>query len=276
MKILVTARNGQVGQAIEKAAALFDVEVRALSRSQLDICDEGAINRLMEQYKPDVLINAAAYTAVDQAESEAAEAFRINCDGPECLALACANASIPFLHISTDFVFDGNKETAYEEDDVCNPLSVYGESKRAGELKVAEAWSKHIILRTSWIFGGKQNFVVTMRRLAKERDSLNVVSDQRGGPTAASHIAHCLLSIAKQVAAPEFDNWGTYHYSGHPSVSWYEFASKILENEDVSVHPIPTTSYPTPARRPANSVLDCHKVKSVFGIDQPNWEKELT
>jgi len=275
LNILVTAKNGQVGEALQKAATRFGVNVIALSRAQLDITDAGAIRYAIEQYKPDVLINAAAYTAVDRAEEESEVAFQINCDGSEKLAKECAKKSIPLLHISTDFVFDGEKDTPYTEDDICNPLSVYGQSKRDGEIKVQSACSKHIILRTSWVFGGKQNFVVTMRRLAKERDSLNVVSDQHGGPTSASDIAECLLLIAKEVVKPDFDEWGGYNYSGQPSVSWYEFACKILENEDVSINPIPTSSYPTPAKRPANSVLNCQKILSVFGIEQPDWTKKL-
>ncbi|MEH6401801.1 MAG: dTDP-4-dehydrorhamnose reductase [Sneathiella sp.] len=275
MKILVTAKDGQVGCALQAAAARFDVEVIALSRKQLDITDKGAIGHAIEYHKPDVLINAAAFTAVDKAEDEKEAAHAINRDGPENLASECAKTSIPFLHISTDFVFDGTKSAPYTETDICNPLSVYGQSKRDGEDKVGAVCPNHIILRTSWVFGGKQNFVETMRRLAKERDSLNVVSDQRGGPTAAADIAECLVKIAKKVVKPEFDDWGIYHYSGGPSVSWYEFACKILEKEDITVHPIPTTDYPTPAKRPANSVLDCQKIKSVFGIEQPNWAERL-
>ncbi|MBL4906553.1 MAG: dTDP-4-dehydrorhamnose reductase, partial [Sneathiella sp.] len=235
------------------------------------------VKAAFNKYTPDVVINAAAYTAVDKAEEEQDTAYAVNRDGPEILAAACSITDIPFLHISTDFVFDGNKKEPYSEKDKCNPLSIYGKSKWEGEKALIAKCTKHIILRTAWVFGGDQNFVKTMRRLAETRDVLSVVNDQRGGPTAALDIAASLIRIAKAVVSSNFSDWGIYHYCGNPSVSWYEFACEILKNKpSVTVKPIPTSSYPTPAMRPANSVLACEKIRTVFGISQPDWTAALS
>lgn len=276
MKILVAGRDGQVGSALNACGSDHGVTIIALSRRELDITDEASIAAAMKKHEPDVVINAAAYTAVDRAEEEQGAAYAVNRDGAAYLAAACAESDIPFLHISTDFVFDGKKQVPYVEEDECAPLSVYGKSKRDGEMAVLANCTKHIILRTSWVFGGAQNFVVTMRRLAETRDTLSVVDDQHGGPTAAKDIANSLVTIAKAVIDPGFDDWGIYHFCGKPSVSWYEFASEILKNvSTVSVRPIPTSDYPTPATRPANSVLNCKKIQTVFGVDQPDWQAAL-
>lgn len=276
MKVLVPGKNGQVGSALQSLADQHNMSVIALSRTEMDISDENSVNAAFARYNPDILINAAAYTMVDKAEDEKILAYAVNKDGPRYLAIACNERDIPILHISTDFVFDGDKSEPYDEEDACNPLSVYGKSKWEGEKGVAQACTKHIILRTSWVFGGEQNFVKTMQRLATTREELSVVDDQQGGPTAAKDIAECLMRIANAVGTTGFDNWGIYHYCGAPSVSWYEFAREILKNDyKVAVKPIPTTSYPTPARRPANSVLDCQKINSAFGIPQPDWREAL-
>jgi len=277
LKILVAGRDGQVGQALVRTANKRGLELVALSRQELDITNASDVELAIAQHNPDVVINAAAYTAVDKAEEDREQAHSINTLGPELLAKACDAVSIPFLHVSTDFVFDGEKESAYLETDTCNPLGVYGASKLAGEIAVSQLCLRHIILRTSWVFGGEQNFVNTMRRLAKDRDQLNVVDDQRGGPTAATQIAEALLIIAEKVVNPVFDNWGIYHFSGAPAVSWYEFACEILKDvPSVTVTPIPTSQYPTPAKRPANSVLDCKKIETAFSIKQPSWKVALT
>lgn len=276
MKLLICGANGQVGQALTAMDSCADLNVIGLDRKQLDISNRDQIANCLDHYKPDVLVNAAAYTAVDKAESDLDAAHLINGSAPGYLAEASAACGIPFLHISTDFVFDGTKEGAYSEADTCNPLSVYGVSKREGEIAVQTANPQHIILRTAWVFGGAANFVKTMQRLAKDRDQINVVSDQFGGPTHAKDIAEALVKIASQVVASDFDDWGIYHFTGHPHVSWFEFAAQILkDNKNVTVSPIPTSDYPTPAKRPANSVLDCSKIAHVFGIAQPDWRNQV-
>jgi len=277
VKILVAGKHGQVAQALVRAASSQALDVVALSRAEMDITDRQSVETAIADHQPAVVINAGAYTAVDRAESEIEQAFAVNKTGPLNLAKACDGAGIPLLHISTDFVFDGCKESAYLETDVCNPINVYGQSKLAGEEVVAKFNGRHIILRTSWVFGGEQNFVVTMRRLAQDRDQLNVVSDQVGGPTAASHIAETLLTIAKAVVRPHFADWGIYHYCGSPAVSWYEFACEILKDEpSVGVSAIPSADYPTPAKRPRNSALDCAKIRSIFSITQPDWKNAVS
>lgn len=276
MKILVTGGEGQVGSALQRLGEKQGLSIIALDRSGLNIADPESIASALTIHTPDLLINAAAYTAVDRAEEEQAAAYAVNKDGPSYLAAACAKADIPFLHISTDFVFNGKKQGAYLEEDNCDPLGIYGKSKRDGEKAVQDNCSKHIILRTAWVFGGAANFVVTMRRLAKTMDELKVVDDQRGGPTSADDIALSLLKIATDVVKSSFEEWGIYHYCGAPSVSWYEFATEILKNDKtVTVKPIPTSGYPTPATRPENSVLNCKKIHRVFGIEQPDWKNAL-
>ncbi|MCG8493212.1 MAG: dTDP-4-dehydrorhamnose reductase [Sneathiellales bacterium] len=276
MKLLITGAAGQVGEALQTAAEERGLSFSAMTRQQLDISSRADVERVVTETGATLIINAAAYTAVDLAEEDADAAYTVNRDGPKTLADVAAKENIPLLHISTDFVFDGEKTGAYLETDPCNPLSVYGKSKWEGEKAITDVLSRHVILRTAWVFGGEKNFVSTMRRLAKERSQVSVVNDQRGGPTSAQSIAEALLTIAFHVDDPEFCNWGIYHFAGSPSVSWYEFASAILEGDPTTeVLPIPTTDYPTPATRPQNSVLNCSKIKSVFGIDQPDWRQEL-
>jgi len=276
MKLLITGAAGQVGQALQAEAEKRGIAFVAVTRQQLDISSPADAERMVAETGATVIINAAAYTAVDLAEQEEEQAYRVNRDGPKTLANIAAQKDIPLLHISTDFVFDGRQESAYQETDACNPLSVYGKSKHEGEEAIRDAHNKHIILRTAWVFGGEKNFVSTMRRLAKDREEISVVNDQRGGPTSAQSIAGALLTIATKIEDTKFTDWGIYHFAGSPSVSWYEFASAILAGDPTTeVLPIPTKDYPTPATRPQNSVLDCSKIKSVFGIEQPDWQQEL-
>ena len=276
MKVLIAGANGQVGAELTRLVKSEGIEFLAAGRTEMDIGSRHHVMTVVKEYQPDIIVNAAAYTAVDRAESEPDAANRINHQGALHLAEAAAEFGAILLHISTDFVFDGTKEGAYVEQDTCRPLSVYGQSKYDGERAIRDVSDKHIILRTAWVFGGEANFVKTMRRLAADRDELNVVSDQRGGPTPARAIAESLIRIAKDVLAPEFAEWGLYHFTGSPSVSWYEFACHILKDHSgVKVHPIPTSGYPTPATRPANSVLDCQRIKDVFGIEQPDWRDYL-
>jgi dTDP-4-dehydrorhamnose reductase len=280
-KILITGAGGQVGE--ELANADTTCEIIALTRSELDITHKNSVSEAVHAHQPDIIINAAAYTAVDKAEDEAKRAYAINRDGVRYLAQACAENSIPLLHISTDFVFDGEKETAYTEDDSIAPLGVYSQSKAEGEIILRELLPEHINLRTSWVFSSTgNNFVKTMLRLGKERDQLNIVSDQQGCPTSASSISETLILIAHQYLEGKLIPWGTYHYSNQPVTTWYEFAQSIfaqassIDNRPTpKLNPIPTSEYPTPARRPLNSELNCQKIEKAFGITRPDWHDEL-
>lgn len=284
MRLLITGCNGQVGSELVLRAKALGHEFIATERTALDITRRAEVNTFIAQTSPHVVINAAAYTAVDRAEQDAAAAFAVNRDGPAYLAQACADAHIPLLHISTDYVFDGEKDGAYFESDPTNPQGVYGLSKLEGELQIAEVLQEFIILRVSWVFAAQgHNFVRTMLRLAQERPELRVVADQRGGPTWAGDIADALLAVAGQFAQNRTLDWGTYHYSGAPPTTWHGFTEAIvdtaerldmLKNRPV-VHKIATADYPTPAKRPKNSELDCGRMQKIFGITQPNWQKGL-
>jgi dTDP-4-dehydrorhamnose reductase len=280
-KLLITGANGQVGQKLTNAAT--PCELIALTRDELDITHRITVQEAIHAHQPDIVINAAAYTAVDKAEEESEKAFAINRDGVKNLAQACVEKSIPMLHISTDFVFDGEKDSAYSETDPISPLGVYGQSKAEGEAVLRELLPEHINLRTSWVFSSTgDNFVKAMLRLGSERDELNIVSDQHGCPTSASSIADTLLFIAHQHLEGKPITWGTYHYGNQPATNRYEFAKSILamaasiDNRSIpSIIPIPTSAYPTPARRPLNSELNCQKIEQTFGITRPDWRDEL-
>lgn len=280
MRILVAGGQGQVGSALAQMGKEQGIDLIALGRSDLDITDAASISAAFEKYQPALLINAAAYTAVDKAESESDMAYAINETATALLADACADAKIPMLHISTDYVFDGSKEGLYTEDDPVNPLAVYAKSKEAGERALRARVERHIILRTSWVFGVKgNNFVKTMVRLAKDRDRLTVVADQFGGPSSARGIAEALLIIASQYEKAGDVAWGTYHYCQKPYVSWHQFAQAIIEratemglvDHPVEVAPIPSSEFPTPVTRPANSRLDRSRFESEFLTSIPSW-----
>jgi dTDP-4-dehydrorhamnose reductase len=285
MKILIAGKNGQVGRClVELLEAQTELTFLALGREQLDITDPIQVDKIVSEFQPDIIINAAAYTAVDKAEQESELANAINKEGPQNLALAASNINAAIIHISTDYVFDGESAESYTESDVTAPQGEYGRSKLAGEHAVAQACPKHIILRTAWVFGEHgNNFVKTMLRLAKTRESLGVVADQFGGPTYAGDIANAILTISKQIARGSH-SYGIYHFSGFPHVNWHSFAEKIFEiamDKDVivqpiKVNPITTLDYPTPAKRPANSRLNCNKIDSAFGIEQSDWQAALT
>jgi len=283
MKLLIVGAAGQVGQELS-ARANPQWLVKAVDRLGLDIADEVAVDRLITNFAPDVIINAAAYTAVDKAESDEAKAFSINGHGAGYLAQAAHKSGAALLHISTDYVFPGDKKGAYCEDDATGPAGVYGASKLAGEEAIITYCPRHIILRTAWVFGEfGNNFVKTMLRLAKDRDVLSVVGDQYGSPTWAGDIAEALLKIAQKIEEHSEVEWGTYHFSGYPYTTWANFADEILtaavtegliEKKPV-IRPITTAEYPTPATRPLNSQLDCSKILRNFQIKPSEWRAAL-
>lgn len=284
MKILLIGKNGQVGSClVEQLSITSGVTLLALDRMQLDITDATQVNKVVTEFNPKVIINAAAYTAVDKAEQESELAHDINRNGPHNLAVAANQINAIIIHISTDYVFAGDSFDPYVESDNTNPQGEYGRSKLAGEYAVEKACSRHIILRTAWIFGEHgNNFVKTMISLAKTRDILGVVDDQFGGPTYAGDIAKAIVAISKQINDGK-QAYGIYHYSGFPYVSWHTFAEKIFDialeqgvvEKLIQVNPITTKDYPTPAKRPANSRLNCTKINSVFGIEQSRWQVAL-
>lgn len=280
--ILVTGAGGQVGTELQRRAAAHGQAVAGLARADLDISDRAAVLDAVARLKPALVVNAAAYTKVDKAEEERDAAFAINRDASGHLAEACARQAIPLIHISTDYVFDGTKQGAYVETDPVAPLGVYGASKEAGERAVRERLAAHVIMRTSWVYaahGG--NFVRTMLRLGAERDELRVVADQFGAPTFAGDIADAILTIAGQLIAGKADAYGTYHYTAAGSTSWHGFAEAIFERAGKVwgrrpvVHAIPAADYPTPAKRPANSVLDCARILAAFAVPRRPWQAGL-
>ena len=272
--LLVLGANGQVGKALVAACEKAGIPCRGLGHAECEIADRLAVQAAVKGR--DIVVNCAAYTAVDKAETEAELAHRVNALGAGNVAAACAQAGVPLIHLSTDYVFDGAHAAPAGEDDAPHPLNVYGHSKLAGELAVREQLRQHIILRTSWVFSAwGQNFVKTMLRLAARQSEIRVVDDQIGGPTAAADIAEAILVITHACTKSGWDKWGTYNFSGQPAVSWCDFARVILRNTDVKVLPIPTERYPTLARRPRYSVLDCSRIADVFGIKPPDWRLSL-
>lgn len=287
MKILVTGSNGQVGTALTGLLNVRDdVELLAVDRNELDITNQTAVDKLVLRFEPDFIINAAAHTAVDKAEEEVELSYSINEQGPKYLAQAANRISATILHISTDYVFAGDKEGIYSEESETSPQGVYGASKLAGEIAVTKANTKHIILRTAWVFGEHgNNFVKTMLRLAKNRDALSIVGDQFGGPTYAGDIAKTLITIVDSITEnKEQAPFGIYHYSGLPYVSWFEFAECIFDSAveqgllkiTPSLASITTEQYPTPAKRPVNSKLDLNKIKKSFAVEACDWRKAIT
>jgi dTDP-4-dehydrorhamnose reductase len=279
VKILVTGRQGQLARGLVEAADASGVELVAVGRPVLDLVDENAVTTLVSRERPDVVVNAAAYTAVDKAESESALANDVNARGAGYVARACAAHSIPIIHISTDYVFDGLKDDPYREVDPTGPINAYGRSKLEGEARVADACARHLILRTAWVhspWGG--NFVKTMLRLATERPAVSVVGDQKGSPTYAPHLAEVVLAIANRaVADPAGTPWGIYHAVGAGETNWFGFAREIFRSAAehglpaAEVTAITTADYPTPARRPANSRLNCDRLRQSFGLELPDW-----
>jgi dTDP-4-dehydrorhamnose reductase len=272
--LLVLGAQGQIGRAVVARAFNEGVVCVAPTRLECDITDAAAVANAVAG--SGIVINCAAYTAVDRAESEVETAYRVNAIGAGNVAAACAQANIPLIHLSTDYVFAGECVRPLKEDDVAQPLNAYGRSKLEGEVAVRERLRAHIVLRTSWVFSSTgQNFVKTMLRLAEERREIRVVEDQIGGPTAADDIAVAVLRIARISTQMSFAEWGTYHFSGSPAASWYEFASAILRDWEGKLVPISSQDYSTPARRPLYSVLDCSRISRVFGLQSPDWRISL-
>lgn len=281
MKILVSGHNGQVAQALQQALADLG-QVQMLGRDQLDLAHPERIAERVRALAPDLIINAAAHTAVDQAENEPELAFAINAEAPGMFAEEAARLGIPLIHYSTDYVFDGSKATPYTEDDAPNPLGVYGRSKLAGEQAIAAVGAEHLILRTSWVYSRHgRNFLLTMQRLLQEKPELRVVADQIGAPTWAGTIAASTRQLIERWQAGQAGEWGTYHLTAQGETSWFGFAQAIAEHLEntgkpcATLLPIPSSEYPTPARRPLNSRLDCSRLQRQWQVSQPDWRQAL-
>ncbi len=280
MRLLITGAHGQLGRELTRQGDGY--ELMTVAHDQLDITDQDDVLQCYASFQPDAVINAAAFTAVDKAESDVEAAFAVNRDGPANLARACRQSAIPLIHISTDYVFDGGKQGAYNEGDPFAPLGVYGSSKLAGEIAVEKYASSWIILRTSWVFSAHgNNFVKTMLRLGAERDTLGVVADQYGCPTSANELARAIYAVLE--AGWSDGNQGIYHLCQPEPTTWYDFAKAIFSEADKqemglnisSVNAITTSDYPTPAKRPANSVMDCSKFEKAFDFNIRPWRDSL-
>lgn len=272
--ILVTGANGQLGYELQQLAPRFPKhQFLFCSRAEVDVTNPNAVQKVFETFKPDYCINCAAYTAVDKAETEVAAAFAGNATAPQTLALACAKAGAKFIHISTDYVFDGQAKAPQTEEAPTNPVNQYGQSKLQGEKEVMAANADAIIIRTSWVYSSHgANFVKTMLRLMQSRPEVRVVADQFGSPTYAADLAAAIMQIVEGRWQP-----GIYHYRNQGIISWADFAQAIKEitQAECNVIPIPTTEYPTPAPRPLYTAMDISKIKKVFGITPPHWKESL-
>lgn len=281
LRILISGQHGQVSQALQQS--LGDLgELIVLGRDRLDLSQPEALRAVLREFKPNLIINAAAYTAVDQAESEPGLAFAVNATSPGIFAEQAAALGIPFIHYSTDYVFDGSKDAAWNEADLPNPLSVYGSSKLAGEQAIAKAGGQYLILRTSWVYSlTGRNFLLTMQRLLQEREKLTIVADQIGAPTWAGTIAQSTRELIERWQDGKPRAWGVYHLTASGETSWFGFAQAIGQQLAKAgkpcaiLEPIPSSAYPTAAVRPLNSRLDCSRLQREWGVSQPNWHDAM-
>lgn len=282
MRILVTGASGQLARELAEADTRNQCDF--YGRDRLDLGDGDAVRRILTELDFDLLINAAAYTAVDKAEEETEAAFALNATAPGILAEIAAAKAAPIVHVSTDYVFDGTKSGAYLPNDPTAPINVYGASKLAGEIAVAQANPKHLILRTSWVYSPLgNNFVKTMLRLGADRDALTIVSDQYGGPTHAGDLAEAILGLTERMVADDGIDWGLHHFCGSGVTNWAAFAEEIFKqgvelgliDKAPSVTGIPSKDYPTPAKRPLNSALDCASFDHFSGYIRPDWQVSL-
>jgi dTDP-4-dehydrorhamnose reductase len=284
MNALVVGYHGMLAQSLIPCLQQAGFTAMSQGRPALDIMDRENTHQALTTSQLDMVINAAAYTAVDQAESARAEAFKVNRDGTRHLAEACREIGIPLIHVSTDYVFDGTARKPYREDDYPAPLGVYGESKWAGEADLRARHPMHLIIRTAWLYSHNgHNFVKTMLRLGREREVLRVVNDQYGCPTYSRDLAEAITVMCQRIQQDKATvPWGTYHFCSAGQITWYDFALAIFEEARAfeqfrlqEIVPIPTTDYPTPAQRPAYSVLDCSKIQTHFGITPRPWRDSL-
>ncbi len=282
MRLLIAGWQGQIARAlVEAAPACPEVRACAVGRAALDICEARSIERALSDINPTLVINSAAYTAVDEAETEVERAYALNRDGARLLAEASARRDIPIIHLSTDYVYGGPQRVAYGGHDPTDPVPVYGQSKIEGEDAVRAANPKHVILRTAWVFSPSgRNFVKTMLSRAAENERVSVVNDQHGSPTYAPHLVDAILDLARKLSAAKDGEvpWGVYHATGAGTATWCEMAQEVfrcsakLGGPTAVVDPIASTDYPTPAQRPVNSRLDCSKLNRAFGITLPSWQ----
>ena len=283
MKTLIFGAAGQLGYELMRQGQALNLAIQGVDLPQTDITEMTQLIDIFDDYRPLLVINAAAYTNVDGAESEPELAMAINRDGPANIARVCAENKIPLIHISTDYVFDGKKGSSYCETDPVSPIGVYGRSKAEGESVVRSELKEHIILRTAWLYGSHgHNFVKTILKLAREKEEIRVVSDQYGSPTSAADLAETILSISDIIRQRAAADWGTYHYCGRGIISWHEFAQAIVNmcryKENVKterVEPIKTADYPTRVKRPPYSALDCGLINKHFGISPKPWQNSL-
>jgi dTDP-4-dehydrorhamnose reductase len=283
VKLLIFGANGQLGRELMRQGQLHKITLRSPSHTQTDISSFPQVKNTIAKHCPSLVVNAAAYTNVDGAETEVQLALAVNKSGAANLARCCVQHEIPLVHISTDYVFDGKKGAPYLEEDPVSPLNVYGQSKAEGEQAIRLSLKEHIIVRTSWLYGlHGNNFVKTILRLNKAKKAIRVVADQYGSPTSAADLAETLLKITGCIQKGISIPWGTYHYCSQGFTSWYEFAVKVLELASAHstipitpVEPIKTSEYPTPARRPPFTSLDCSRIKANFGIYPKPWQESL-
>ena len=283
MRIAITGCRGQLGRELISAMAHPALETFCTDIEEMDITSAEQIDAVLSKYKPHAIINAAAYTQVDAAEVDRDLAYAVNATAPGLLAEWCHRSGAFLVHVSTDYVFNGRKGSAYVETDATDPLSVYGATKAQGETAVRESLPKHLIVRTSWLYSiHGQNFVKTILKLCRKKNELQIVTDQYGSPTSAADLAGAIWAMVARIEKHPNGPWGTYHFCCKGVVSWYDFAAEIVRlmpelpgDPQIRINPIPTVDYPTAAERPAYSALDCSKFEAIFGYSPPEWRESL-